>query len=78
MGGFAFAAGSADAAVILNLAPGQHVVEAQASGFQKFAQTILLEVGTRGRLDPVPQIKPYEQQLWAELPDAGTERAPTL
>jgi outer membrane receptor protein involved in Fe transport len=37
--------------LILNLAPGQHVVEAQASGFQKFAQTILLEVGTRGRLD---------------------------
>ena len=37
--------------LVLNLAPGQHLVEAQASGFQKFAQTVLLEVGTRGRLD---------------------------
>ena len=37
--------------LVLNLAAGEHLVEAQATGFQKFAQTVLLEVGTRGRLD---------------------------
>lgn len=34
-----------------NLAPGQYLVESEAAGFQKLAQTVLLEVGQRGRLD---------------------------
>jgi outer membrane receptor protein involved in Fe transport len=34
-----------------NLAPGQYLVEAEAQGFQKFAQAVILEVGQRGRLD---------------------------
>jgi hypothetical protein len=35
----------------VNLAPGQHLVEAEAQGFQKTAQVVILEVGQRGRLD---------------------------
>jgi hypothetical protein len=34
-----------------NLAPGQYLVEAEAAGFQKFAQSVILEVGQRARLD---------------------------
>jgi hypothetical protein len=34
-----------------NLAPGQYLVEAEATGFQKFAQAVILEVGQRARLD---------------------------
>ena len=37
--------------LVVNLAPGEYLVEASAPGFQRFAQTILLEVGTRARLD---------------------------
>ena len=37
--------------VVLNLAPGEHLVEIAAAGFQKIAQTVLLEVGQKGRLD---------------------------
>src|SRR5688572_14070085 len=33
------------------LAPGQYLVEAEATGFQKFAQAVILEVGQRARLD---------------------------
>lgn len=34
--------------LIVNLAPGQYLVEATANGFQKFAQVVLLETGQRG------------------------------
>jgi carboxypeptidase family protein/TonB-dependent receptor-like protein len=34
-----------------NLAPGQYLVEAEAPGFQKFTQAVILEVGQRARLD---------------------------
>jgi hypothetical protein len=34
-----------------NLAPGRYLVEAEATGFQKFAQAVILEVGQRARLD---------------------------
>jgi len=34
-----------------NLAPGQYLVEAEAAGFRKFAQAVILEVGQRARLD---------------------------
>ena len=37
--------------LLVNLAPGESVVEAQAVGFQRFAQTVRLEVGTRASLD---------------------------
>src|SRR5262245_459932 len=35
----------------VSLAPGRYRVEAEATNFQKAAQTVLLEVGQRGRLD---------------------------
>ena len=35
----------------VNLAPGEYLVEAGKQGFQKLSQTIILEVGQRGRLD---------------------------
>jgi outer membrane receptor protein involved in Fe transport len=35
----------------VNLPPGESLVEAQASGFQKFAQIVRLEVGNRASLD---------------------------
>ncbi len=35
----------------VNLAPGTYLVEAEATGFQKTAQSVILEVGQRGRLD---------------------------
>jgi len=37
--------------IVVNLAPGEYVVEASATGFQTVAQTIVLETGQRGRLD---------------------------
>ena len=37
--------------LLVNLSPGQYVVEASAQGFQVFAQTVELETGQRGRLD---------------------------
>jgi outer membrane receptor protein involved in Fe transport len=37
--------------VVVNLAPGEYLVEVQAPGFQRLAQTVLLEVGSRARLD---------------------------
>jgi outer membrane receptor protein involved in Fe transport len=35
----------------VNLPPGEVLVEAQAAGFQKFAQTVRLEIGNRASLD---------------------------
>lgn len=35
----------------LNLAPGEYLVQAEAAGFQRFEQTISLELGARSRLD---------------------------
>lgn len=37
--------------LVVNLPPGDVVVEAQADGFQRFVQTVRLEVGTRAHLD---------------------------
>jgi carboxypeptidase family protein/TonB-dependent receptor-like protein len=36
---------------ILNLAPGRYLVEAEATGFQKSTQSVILETGQRARLD---------------------------
>jgi outer membrane receptor protein involved in Fe transport len=35
----------------LNLAPGEYLVEAEKSGFQKLSQTVILQIGQRGHLD---------------------------
>lgn len=37
--------------LVVNLAPGQYLVQAEAQGFQRFEQTVLLETGQRARLD---------------------------
>ena len=37
--------------LVVNLAPGQYLVDAEAQGFQKATQSVILEVGQRGRLD---------------------------
>jgi len=37
--------------LVVNLVPGEYVVEAEASGFQKSVQSVILEVGQRGGLD---------------------------
>ena len=37
--------------LVVNLAPGQYLVEGSATGFQTLAQTVALEVGQRGALD---------------------------
>jgi outer membrane receptor protein involved in Fe transport len=37
--------------LVVNLPPGELLVEAQAAGFQKFSQTVRLEVGNRASLD---------------------------
>lgn len=37
--------------LVVNLAPGAHVVEVTAPGFQKLAQTVELAIGQRARLD---------------------------
>lgn len=37
--------------LVVNLTPGQYLVEASASGFQKFVQTVQLETGQRARID---------------------------
>src|SRR5688572_13706878 len=37
--------------LVVNLAPGQYLVDVEAQGFQKSTQSVILEVGQRGRLD---------------------------
>jgi hypothetical protein len=37
--------------LVINLAPGEYLVQVEASGFQSFAQTVALETGARSRLD---------------------------
>ncbi len=37
--------------LVLNLAPGDYLVQAEAPGFQRFEQTVNLELGARSRLD---------------------------
>ena len=37
--------------LVVNLAPGEYLVQAEAQGFQRFEQTVLLETGQRARLD---------------------------
>jgi hypothetical protein len=50
----------------VNLAPGEWVVEASASGFQRVAQTIRLEVGQRARLDFSLPVGAIEQTVRVE------------
>ena len=37
--------------LVVNLAPGEYLVQAEATGFQRFEQTVALAVGSRARLD---------------------------
>ena len=37
--------------LVVNLPPGQYVAEAEAPGFQRYAETVVLQVGQRARLD---------------------------
>jgi outer membrane receptor protein involved in Fe transport len=37
--------------LVVNLAPGEYLVQAEAPGFQRFEQTVALELGARARLD---------------------------
>ena len=37
--------------LVVNLLPGQYLVQAEMTGFQRFEQTISLEIGARARLD---------------------------
>ena len=37
--------------LVVNLAPGEYLVQAEAQGFQRFEQTVRLETGARSRLD---------------------------
>ena len=37
--------------LVVNLAPGEYLVQVEAQGFQRFEQTVSLEIGTRARLD---------------------------
>lgn len=50
----------------VNLAPGQYLAEAGATGFQKLAQTIILEVGQRGRLDFVLNVGAVTETVTVE------------
>src|SRR5262245_15352320 len=37
--------------LVVNLPPGEVIVEAEAAGFQRFARTVVLAVGSRASLD---------------------------
>jgi hypothetical protein len=37
--------------LVVNLVPGEYLVQAEASGFQRFEQTVALEIGVRARLN---------------------------
>ncbi len=37
--------------LVVNLAPGEYLVQVEAPGFQRFEQTVSLSIGTRARLD---------------------------
>jgi outer membrane receptor protein involved in Fe transport len=37
--------------LVVNLAPGEYLVQAEAGGFQRFEQTVSLEIGARARLN---------------------------
>lgn len=45
------AANSGGTYLVVNLASGQYLVQAEAQGFQRFEQTVVLETGQRARLD---------------------------
>jgi hypothetical protein len=51
-----------------NLAPGQYLVEAEAPGFQKFAQAVILEVGQRARLDITLGVGGLAETVTVEAP----------
>jgi len=61
----------------VNLAPGQYLVEAGAAGFQKTAQTVILEVGQRGRLDFILNVGSVTETITVEgvTPLLDTESA---
>ena len=42
---------SAGVYLVLNLLPGEYLVQAEAPGFQRYEQTVALELGARSRLD---------------------------
>jgi outer membrane receptor protein involved in Fe transport len=42
---------SAGVYLVVNLLPGEYLVQAEAPGFQRFEQTVALELGARSRLD---------------------------
>src|SRR3954466_5821838 len=37
--------------LVLSLVPGSYTVEAEAAGFQKSRQTVILDIGQKGRVD---------------------------
>src|SRR2546421_10585421 len=39
--------------LVVNLAPGEYLVQVEAPGFQRFERTVALELGARSRLDMI-------------------------
>jgi hypothetical protein len=52
--------------LVMNLAPGVYRVEAELAGLQKAAESVILEVGQRGRLDFVLGVKTLEESVTVE------------
>jgi outer membrane receptor protein involved in Fe transport len=62
--------------LVVNLAPGEHLVEVSAGGFQRFAQTVVLTVGQRGNLDVSLAIGVTERvEVTAAVPLLDTQSA---
>ena len=43
--------GNTGSYLVVNLAPGEYLIQVEAAGFQRFEQTVSLELGARSRLD---------------------------
>ncbi|MEX2272424.1 MAG: TonB-dependent receptor [Vicinamibacterales bacterium] len=63
--------------LVVNLAPGEYLVEAEAPGFQRLQQTVRLEVGARARLDLSLAVGSMDETVRVEgvLPLVNTESA---
>ena len=63
--------------LIVNLMPGEYLVQAQAPGFQVFEQTVRVEIGARARLDLSLAVGPVGETIRVEgiTPLVNTENA---
>lgn len=63
--------------LVVNLAPGEYLVQVEAQGFQRFEQTVAVQVGARSRLDVSLAVGSVDETITVEgvTPLVNTENA---